>query len=160
MKAAIKLDARELAVAFAKAGVGKPADAKKPDRYTLYACLMTAAVAEGHSAAAVQLARDGAAYDSTNNAGKRATEYGLRAAAVLLKSGDATAAASEFESLIARTPEDGNLYVKAAEAMLGAKQGQRAVAFAEQGLAKAKEFGSRDLEGACRELLNAAKRYK
>src|SRR5690606_12487977 len=35
MRAALKLDARDLAVAFAQAGVGKPFDAAKPDRYPL-----------------------------------------------------------------------------------------------------------------------------
>ena len=44
--------------------------------------------------------------------------------------------------------------------MLGAKQGAKALHFAEQGLAKARASGNRDLEGACRELSEAAARYK
>ena len=39
--------------------------------------------------------------------------------------------------------------------MLGAKQGARAAKFAERGMSK----GNRDLQAACKELLEAAKRY-
>ena len=159
MRAAIKLDARELAVAFARAGAAKPADPGKPDRYPFYACLMTGAVSEGKTDEAVRLAEEGAKYDADHNAGRRATEYGTRKAALFTKKGDTEAAAREFDALLERTPDEGNLYVKAAEAMLGAKNGAKAAYFAEKGLAKARSLGSRDLEGACRELIEAAKRY-
>jgi tetratricopeptide (TPR) repeat protein len=160
MRAAIKLDARELAVAFAKAGVAKPAGGAKPDRYPFYATLMTGAQSEGHTADALRYADEGAKYDTEHNAGKRANEYGLRKAALYAKTGNADAAAAEFDAILDRNPDEGNLYVKAAEAMLGAKRGDKAAYFAEKGLAKARANGNRDLEGACRELADAAKRYK
>ena len=74
--------------------------------------------------------------------------------------GDADGAAAAFDAVIERNPGEGNLYVKAAEAMLGAKRGDKAAYFAEKGLAQARSSGNRDLEGACRELADAAKRYK
>ena len=52
----------------------------------------------------------------------------------------------------------GDVNVTATEAMLSAKQGAKALHFAEQGLAKARATGNRDLEGACLELSDAAKR--
>lgn len=160
MRAAIKLDARELAVAFAKAGVAKPADPGKPDRYPLYACLMTGAQSEGNTAEAVKYADAGAAYDAEHNGGKRANEYGLRKAALYAKTGDADAAAAAFDAVIDRNPDEGNYYVKAAETMLGVRRGDKAAHFAEKGLAKARSLGNRDLEAACLELAEAAKRYK
>jgi hypothetical protein len=159
MRAAIKLDARELAVAFAKAGVAKPADGAKPDRYPFYATLMTGAQSEGHTADALRYADEGAKYDGEYNAGKRANEYGLRKAALYTKTGNTDAAAAEFDAILDRHPDEGNFYVKAAEAMLGAKRGDKAAYFAEKGLAKARANGNRDLEGACRELADAARRY-
>ena len=47
MRAALKIDARELAVAFAEAGVRKPLDAGQADRYPLYAAAITGASAIG-----------------------------------------------------------------------------------------------------------------
>jgi hypothetical protein len=44
--------------------------------------------------------------------------------------------------------------------MLSARQGPKALLFAERGLEKARESGNRDLEGACAELAEAAKRAK
>ncbi|QEL18929.1 SEC-C domain-containing protein [Limnoglobus roseus] len=159
MKAAIKLDARELAVAFAKTGTTKPYDAAKPDRYPFFACLMTAALSSGDTGEVVRVANEGSQYDSEHNAGKRFNDYALRKIAVLAKKGEYEAVEQEYNTILDRTPNDGNLYVKAAETFLGAKQGSRAKGFAERGLAKGKEQGNRDLQAACGELLDAAKRY-
>jgi tetratricopeptide (TPR) repeat protein len=158
MRAALKLDARELAVAFAKAGAAKPADPAKPDRYPLFACLIAGATSEGDSAAAIKHADEGAKYDAEHNDGKRVNDYALRKAQLLAKRGDVDAAAAEFEGLIARNPDEPKFLVTATEAMLSAKQGAKALHFAEMGLEKARSSGNRDLEGACRELSEAAKR--
>jgi len=159
MRTAIKLGSHELAVAFAKAGSERPADTAKPDRYPFFACLMTGALAEGNSAEAIRIADAGTQYDAAHNEGKRANEFGMRRATLYLKTQQLDAAAKEFDSAIERNPDDGNLYVKAAEAMLSAKNGAFATTFAERGIAKAKSNGNRDLQGACGELLDAAKRY-
>ncbi|MBX9584483.1 MAG: hypothetical protein K2X87_29635, partial [Gemmataceae bacterium] len=158
MRAALKLDARELAVAFARAGVAKPADPGKPDRYPLYATAITGAAAEGNMAGAVELADAGERYDAQHNAGSRANEFGLRKAQLFAKGKDADRAAAEFDRLIARNPDEGKYYTAAAEEMLRLRNGPKALAFAEQGLAQARRSGNRDLEGHCQELAAAAKR--
>ncbi len=158
MRASLKLDARELAVAFAQAGIAKPVDAARPDRYTLFACLVAAANADGDPAAALQHASAGAEYDAANNGGKRANEFGLQKARLLAKSGRADEAVKEFMDLIARNPDEAKFYIAATETMLSAKRGTDALRFAEAGLAKAKSIGNRDLEGACLELSEAARR--
>src|SRR5204862_422774 len=80
MRAAVKLDARDLAVAFAQAGVMKPFDATRPDRYPLFAVAITGAAAAGDATRAADLIDQGVKYDAEHNAGQRATDYGLRKA--------------------------------------------------------------------------------
>lgn len=160
MRAAVKLDARDLAVAFAQAGVTKPFDPAKPDRYPLYATAITGAISEGDTAKAAKLAEEGAAFDAEHNGGKRATEFGVRKAQLYAKLKDVDKAVAEFEGLIARNPDEGRFYTTAAEEMLRLKSGERAAAFAEKGLEKARATGNRDLEGHCQELLGAAKKVK
>ena len=158
MRAALKLDARELAVAFAAAGVGKPFDPARPDRYPLYATAITGAGAEGDLTKALDLAGRGERYDAEHNGGQRANEFGLKKAQLFVKAKDAAGAAAEFDRLIARNPDEARYYGTAAEEMLRLKDGKKALAFAEQGLAKARETGNRDLEGHCKELADAARR--
>ncbi len=160
MKAALKLDARELAVSFAKAAVKKPADAAKPDRYALYLAVISAALSEGNAKDALTATEAGLAYDAAHNGGKRANEFGLRAAQLQAKTGNPDAAAAAFETLIERNPDEAKFYVTAVETMLSAKQAAKAEAFAEKGMATAARTGNRDLEGACRELSEAAKKMK
>ena len=158
MRAALKLDARELAVAFAKTGAARPFDAALPDRYPFYFALITGANASGDRAAALKFAREGAAYDAEHNEAKRATEFAVRAGELLAKTGDTDGAAKEFEALIERAPDEPKFYVMATEAMLRGKAGAKALAFAEKGIAKSRSLGNRDLEGACTELAEAAKK--
>jgi tetratricopeptide (TPR) repeat protein len=160
MRAAVKLDARDLAVAFAQAGVLKPFDAAKPDRYPLYATAITGAVAEGDLPKAAKLADEGAAFDAEHNAGKRANEFGLRQAQIYSKMKDVDRATAAFEGLISRNPDEGRYYTTAAEEMLRMKNGAKAAYFAEKGLEKARETGNRDLEGHCLELQAAAQKVK
>ncbi len=158
MRTALKLDARDLAVAFAQAGVARPFDPAKPDRYPMYAVLITGAVSEGDTAKALQYANDGAWYDGERNEGRRGTEYGLRKAQLYAKAKDADKAAAEFDALITRNPDEGRFYTAAAEEMLRLRQGAKALAFAERGLEKARATGNRDLEGHCQELAAAARK--
>ena len=158
MRAALKLDARELAVAFAQAGVLKPFDAAKPDRYPLYATAITGAVAEGDVAKAIQVATQGEVYDAEHNGGGRAVEFGLKKAQLHVRMKDVDGAVAAFDGLIAKHPEEAKFYTTAAEEMLRMKHAAKALYFAEKGLTKAREMGNRDLEGHCLELQDAAKR--
>lgn len=158
MRAALKLDAKELAVAFAQAGVLKPFDPARPDRYPLYAAAITGASVAGDLAKAVELSEQGEKYDAEHNGGSRSLDYGLKRAQLFVKMKDADKATAAFDAIITKHPDEGKFYTVAAEEMLRLKQGAKALGFAERGLAKAKEQGNRDLEGHCQELLAAAKK--
>jgi predicted Zn-dependent protease len=158
MRAALKIDARELAVAFAEAGVHKPYDARSADRYPLFAAAITGASASGNINKAVELAEQGERFDAEHNGANRAVEFGLKKAQLFVKMKDADRAVAAFDSLIAKHPDEGKFYTTAAEEMLRLKNAPKAVYFAEKGLAKAKETRNGDLEGHCQELLAAAKR--
>jgi tetratricopeptide (TPR) repeat protein len=160
MLAAVKLDARDLAVAFAQAGLLKPFDAATPDRYRLYATAITGAAAGGDTARAATLIDEGAKYDAEHNGGQRATEYRLRKAQLYVKAKDAEKAAAEFDALVAMHPDEGKFYTTAAEEMLRLRAGDRALHFAEAGLEAARRTNNRDLEGHCEELVAAAKKVK
>lgn len=160
MRAALKLDARELAVKFAKAGVTKPFDAARSDRYPMFACVVTGAVAEADYPAAIQFVEMGATYDAEHNVGKRANEFGLRKAQLLAKAKNYPASEQAFHDLIERSPDEPKFYIAAIEAMLSGQQKAPALAFAEKGRAKANTLGNRDLAGACQELSEAANKLK
>ncbi|MBN9524030.1 tetratricopeptide repeat protein [bacterium] len=158
MRAALKLDARDLAVAFARAGVTKPHDPAHADRYPLYAAAVTGATAAGEFDQALDLLAQGEKFDTEHNGGARAVEFGLKKAQLFVKMKDADRAAAAFDALIAAHPEEGKFYTTAAEEMLRMKAGAKALAFAERGLAAARSSGNRDLEGHCQELVAAAKK--
>ncbi len=158
MRSALKLDARDLAVAFAQAGLLKPFDPAVPDRYPLYATAITGAVSEGNPAKAIELASQGEAYDAEHNGGRRAVEFGLKKAQLHVRMKDVAGAAAAFDGLIGKHPEEGKFYTTAAEEMLRMKNAAKALEFAEKGLAQARSQGNRDLEGHCLELQAAAKR--
>jgi tetratricopeptide (TPR) repeat protein len=160
MLAAVKLQAFDLAVAFAQAGLLKPFDAAAPDRYRLYATAITGAASSGDTARAADLIDRGAKYDADHNGGQRATDYQLRKVQLYVKTKDAERAAAEFDALIARHPDEGKYYTQAAEEMLRLKAGAKALHFAEAGLETARRTNNRDLEGHCQELVAAAKKAK
>ncbi|MFO0937337.1 MAG: SEC-C metal-binding domain-containing protein [Gemmataceae bacterium] len=158
MRAAMKLDARELAVNYAKAAVSRPADPAYPDRFPFYFALANGLVAGGDVPGAVALLTEGAAHDSTHNESKRGADFGRQKGKVLARSGDAAGAAAAFDAVLEAHPDDPRNYIEAAETMLRIKEKSLAARFAEAGLAKAKSLGNRDLEGACQELAAAAKK--
>jgi len=158
MRAALKLDAKELAVKYARAGTTKPFDPTRPDRYPIYAVAVTGAVAEGDFEAAIKTVTDGMTEDGYRNQGKRMGEYAVQKARLLARSGKPDLAAAEFEALLAKHPDEPKFYITATETMLSAKQPQLALGFAAKGLAAAKTLNNRDLDGACRELTEAAER--
>jgi tetratricopeptide (TPR) repeat protein len=158
MRAALKLDARELAVRFAKAGTALPADPGRPDRYPLFACQIAGALGDGDPAAALAAADAGLAHDAQHNDGKRAAEFGVQRGKLLAKLGRPDDAAAAFDAVLQAHPDEGKFYIVATEAMLSAKQGAKAAGFAARGLETARRTGNRDLEGASKELAEAAKR--
>lgn len=158
MRAAVKLDARELAVKFAESGAGRPFDPNWPDRYTFFACLIQGAVSNGGPAAALPVADQAIEYDRQHNDGRRVNDFLLRRAQLYAKAGQVDQAVNEFDTLLERMPDEPRTYIAATEAMLSAGQGAKALAFAEKGLQKAKLTNNRDLEGACMELSEAARK--
>jgi tetratricopeptide (TPR) repeat protein len=158
-QAAVKLDARELAGKFARALVSRPHRPVRPrDRYPWYAHLIQLAQAEGKWDEALGLVDAAEKADAAENEGRRHNDYELRRGQLHAKRGAADAAQEVFERLIERAPAEVRYRGTAAEAMLSAKQGAKALHFAEGGLAKAREKNDRDSEQYFLELVEAAKR--
>jgi tetratricopeptide (TPR) repeat protein len=155
---ALKVDAREVAGKFAGALIERPPVAEKPDRYVLYQHLVQQALAEGNTTAALDAINAGESYDCAHNEGRRRNDYELRRAQILAKSGDVNQADDVFQRLIARTPDELRFRSTAAETMLSARQGQRALRFAQEGLAEAVKQNNRDSEAHFRELVSAAQK--
>ncbi len=156
MRAALRLDARELAVHFARAGLDKPFDPSRPDRYPLFAAAITGAMVQGDYPQALQLIERGERYDAEHNRNERAIDYALKRANIYVRMKDVDKAVKAFEKLIAEHPHEGRLYTTAAEEMLRLRVFDKAKEFAEQGLRHAHLSQNRDLEEHCRELLAAA----
>jgi predicted Zn-dependent protease len=157
-QAAQKLDARELAGRFAKVLVGRPARAERPDRYTWFNYLINQALAAGNSDLALDYLNEGEKADCEQNEGRRRNDYELRRAQVQTKRGELDAAQDVFDRLIERVPSELRFRSSAAEAMLSARQGSRALRFAEEGLARARQQNNRDSEQHFLELVAAARK--
>ena len=153
-----KLDARELAGKFAALLVQKPAYPERPDRFPLYQVLVNQATGQGNLDDALDYLNDGERDDCEHNEGKRRNEYELRRAQLHVKRGEHDDAERVYDSLIARVPTDLNYRVNAAETMLSARQGAKALKYAKDGQAAAVKAQNRDLEGHFRELADAAQR--
>jgi tetratricopeptide (TPR) repeat protein len=153
-----KLDARDLAGNFARALVGRPMRPDKPDRYPWFAYLAQRAAEEGRTDESLATLAEGERQDAEHNASKRRGDYELRRAQLLAKRGDAQAAQEAFDRLIASEPTNLRFRGAAVESMLSLRQGARALAFAEQGLAAARQQNNRDQEQYFLELTAAAKR--
>jgi hypothetical protein len=155
---AVKLDARDIAGRFARELVTRPPQADRPDRYPWYSFLVQQSLAEGKTDAALDFINEGLKADCEQNEGKRRNEYELRRGTIHAKRGEADAAQDVFDRLIERVPSEIKYRISATEAMLSAKQGSRALKFAEAGLARAREQNDRDSEQHFMELVEAAKR--
>jgi tetratricopeptide (TPR) repeat protein len=156
--AAQRLDAHELGGRFAKALTSRPARPDHADRFPWYSYLADLALADGNADAAIDYINEGEKADCEHNEGRRRNDYELRRGKLHARRGEADAAQDVFERLIQRDP--GNLRTRgaAAEAMLGLKQGPRALRFAEEGLAQARKQNDRDSEQYLMELAAAAKK--
>jgi tetratricopeptide (TPR) repeat protein len=158
MRAALRLEARELALAFAHAGVERPFDPARPDRYPLFAAVITGALVQGNYAHALEWITRAEQYDRQHNQGKRSLDYALKRANVYVRMRDLDRAVQAYEQLIADHTQEGRLYTTAAEEMLRLKATDKARQFAQRGLQMALQSQNRDLEAHCRELLAAAEK--
>jgi tetratricopeptide (TPR) repeat protein len=157
-QAALKLDARELAGKFARELVGRPPRPERPDRYPWYGHLVHQALADGDTNAALDFIDEGEKADCEQNEGRRRNDYELRRAQIHAKRGDIDHAEKCFADLIARVPSEMRFRSSAAEAMLSARQGPRALRFAQEGLDQARKQNDRDSENHFKELVEAAQK--
>ncbi len=157
-QAAQRFDAHEVGRHFAKALTARPATKERPDHYPWYSYLVQRSVAEGDFDAALDVLNEGEKADCEHNEGRRRNDYELRRGQLHARRGDADAAHGVFDGLIQRDPDNMKTRAAAAEAMLTLKQGARALRFAEEGLAQARQKNDRDSEGHLMELAAAAKK--
>ncbi|HLW68104.1 MAG TPA: tetratricopeptide repeat protein [Gemmataceae bacterium] len=157
-RAAVKLDANELARQFVKTIIARPADPAKPDLFTFYKYLIDQAQTEGDWKSALSLADAGQQSDKERNEGKRQHDYELRRGQLYAKQRDADKAEEVFDKLINGAPNELKFRGTAAEAMLGLRKGGKALKFAEAGLAEARKQNNRDMEAYFMELVAAAKK--
>jgi hypothetical protein len=157
-QAASRLDARELAGHFGRSLLARPTPPERADRYPIVNQLVQQALAENNTTAALDLVNAGEKTDCEHNEGRRRNDYELRRGQVQARAGDVEAAQGTFERLIERAPAELKYAGSAAEAMLSARQGARALRFAEQGLTRARQQNNRDLEQYFLELADAARR--
>jgi tetratricopeptide (TPR) repeat protein len=155
---ALGLDAKEVAGKFAQALVAAPPRSDRSDRYPWHNHLINLALAEGNFQGGIDCLNDGEKDDCENNEGRRRNDYELRRAQILVKKGDHQQAEETFARLIDRVPNEWKYRGSATESFLSARQGVKAVKFAEAALAEAKKVNNRDQEGYFQELLEAARR--
>lgn len=155
---ALSLDGKEVAGKFAVALIEAPPRADRSDRYPWHNHLVNLALAEDDFQGAINRLNEGEKDDCENNEGRRRNDFELRRAQILVKKGDHAEAEATFTRLIDRVPQEWKYRGAATETFLSARQGQRAVAFAERALGEAKKQNNRDQEGYFHELLEAAKR--
>ncbi|MFL5341489.1 MAG: tetratricopeptide repeat protein [Gemmataceae bacterium] len=157
-RAAVGLDAGELAGKFVRTLVSRPADPAKPDLFPFYKFLVDQAQTRADWDSALKLVDEGEKADADRNAGKRRNDYDLRRAQLYAKKGSPDKSREVFEGLVARAPGELKYRGSAAEAMLGQRQAGPAKAFAEAGLAEARQQNNRDMEAYFLELVAAAKK--
>jgi tetratricopeptide (TPR) repeat protein len=157
-RAALQLDALELAGRFATGLTERPVQPGAEDRFAAFNHLILAAQAKRDFESALNFVDAGEKADCVANEGRRRNDYELRRGQLLAKRGDGAAALDTFDRLLARIPDDLKIAGAAAEAMLSAKQPAAAQKFAENGLKRAREQNNRDLEGYFLELSEAARR--
>ena len=157
-QAAQKLDAGDLAATFARGLTARPPRPDHTDKYPWYSFLTQHALKSGNLDAALDAVNEGERADCEQNEGQRRNDYELRRGQVHVKRGEADAAADVFQRLIERAPDELKYRGSAAEAMLSLQPGARALKFAEDGLAAARQRGDRDTEQYLQELAGAAKK--
>ena len=123
-----------------------PARPERPDRWVWFNHLMQLARRPAISTRLLQYVDEGEKDDCEHNQGQRRNDYELRRAQLQCKHGSYDDAQGTFDRLIARMPSELRYQGSAAEAMLSARQGKRALQYAEKGLAGARQQNNRDME--------------
>ncbi|HEX3152107.1 MAG TPA: tetratricopeptide repeat protein [Gemmataceae bacterium] len=154
-RAALRLDAPDLAVRFAGNAVERPSIA---DRYPYFSHLITSARDDGQWQKAIEVHAAAEDADRTTNANQRQIDLALSCGRTLAMSGDTAGAHGVFQDAIRQSPRDLRLYAPAAEVMLGKREGGKALEFVEAGLKEARSQNNRDAEQHLLELLSAAKK--
>lgn len=154
-RAALRLDALDLASGFARQAAGRASIA---DRYAYFSHLTKQSREEGNHAEVLRWLAQGDEADRATNEGKRRDDYALARGQALARSGDVEGAYTAFKDAISRNPSALSLASAAAESMLGKKMGARASEFAEHGLKQARSQNNRDAEQQFLELVAAAKK--
>ena len=157
-QAAVQLDAEELAANFARQLIGRPIHPERTDRFPCYSYLAQHAMRSGDKDAALDYINEGEKADCEHNDGRRRNDYELRRGQIHVKRGEVEQAAEVFQRLIERVPSNFRYRGSAAEAMLSLRQGARALRFAEEGAAAARQANDRDSEQYLQELAAAAKK--
>jgi hypothetical protein len=155
-QAAVKLDAEELAANFARNLIARPMQPERTDRFPWYSYLTQHALRSGDKDAALDYINEGEKADCEHNEGRRRNDYEQRRGQVHVKRGEVEQAAEVFQRLIERVPSNFRYRGSAAEAMLSLRQPARALRFAEEGIAAARQSNDRDSEQYLQELAAAA----
>jgi tetratricopeptide (TPR) repeat protein len=152
---ALKLDAQDLAVRFAQRLIALPG---QRDRFPWYAHLVKTATFNRDFDKAIEYINEGQRTDQAHNQGHHNIDFELRRAQVDIKRGELDQGQAIFDRLIGASPDDLRLTTSATEAMLSANEAARALRYARQGLAKARQRKDGDSEAHFRELISAADR--
>src|SRR5579884_3393692 len=155
---AVKLDAEELAANFARQLIARPVSSDRLDRFPWYSYLSQYALRSGDKDAALDYINEGEKADCEHNEGRRRNDYELRRGQVHTRRGEVEQAAEVFQRLIERVPNNFRYRGSAAESMLSLHQPARALRFAEEGVAAARQANDRDSEQYLQELAAAAKK--
>lgn len=154
-RAALRLDAPDLAAGFARNASARTAIA---DRFPYFNHLIRGARDEGKHDEVLRLLSEAELADAATNAGRRRDDFALTRGQALARWGDVAAAYAVFKEILGRSPKELRYYAPAAESMLGKKDGARALEFAEQGLKEARSQNNRDAEQQFLELTAAARK--
>jgi tetratricopeptide (TPR) repeat protein len=150
-QAAIRLNADEAASRFAKTAITRSTIA---DRFVFFNHLIGQATGED----VLKLLDEAIACDAATNNGSRAKDLASRKARLLIKNNQVEEGLHLLDSLLATETGNLNLYGMAAETLLGAKQAQLALKYAENGEAIAKKANDKDRMGYFAELIAATKK--
>jgi tetratricopeptide (TPR) repeat protein len=153
-RAALKHDDAELAGRFATEAIARPSG--PADRYPFFNHLLQQAA--GRPDDALALLDQAQQADEQSNEGRRQFDYLARRGRILAKKGEIDESYRVFREMLSRPGAEVKHYGPAIEAMLGQKNGPKALELAEEGLTKARSKNDRDSEQYLQELAAAARK--